>query len=150
MSLALLPDRRVEPRDERDTAERMSSGNPEADYILGGGSFSSRITQVVRNDNGLAYTANASVGAQLHYPGAFNAFTQTKNSTVVFAAQSFATSAGLVGLDPKRHAYEAYDEAAGLPSKNLGFHGLFALGDELLVATTRGIARAGSVSWCAS
>ncbi len=56
-------------------------------YTLGGGSFSSRITQVVRTDNGLAYTANSSVGAELHYPGAFAAFTQTKNSTVVFAAQ---------------------------------------------------------------
>jgi zinc protease len=56
-------------------------------YTLGGGSFSSRITQIVRTDNGLAYTANSSVGAELHYPGAFAAFTQTKNSTVVFATQ---------------------------------------------------------------
>jgi zinc protease len=56
-------------------------------YTLGGGSFSSRITQVVRTDQGLAYTANSSVGADLHYPGAFAAFTQTKNTTVVFAAQ---------------------------------------------------------------
>ena len=56
-------------------------------YTLGGGSFSSRITQVVRTDQGLAYTANSSVGADLHYPGAFAGFTQTKNSTVVFAAQ---------------------------------------------------------------
>ncbi len=56
-------------------------------YTLGGGSFSSRITQVVRTDQGLAYTANSSVGAGLHYPGAFAAFTQTKNSTVVFATQ---------------------------------------------------------------
>ncbi len=56
-------------------------------YTLGGGSFSSRITQVVRTDQGLAYSASSSVGADLHYPGAFAAFTQTKNSTVVFAAQ---------------------------------------------------------------
>ncbi|HNV03898.1 MAG TPA: pitrilysin family protein [Vicinamibacterales bacterium] len=56
-------------------------------YTLGGGSFSSRITQIVRNDYGLAYTANSSVGAELHYPGAFAAFTQTKNATVVFATQ---------------------------------------------------------------
>jgi streptogramin lyase len=53
-----------------------------------------------------------------------------------------ATSTGLVGLQPERHAYEAYDESSGLPSKNIGFHGLFTSGDELLVATTRGIARA--------
>jgi predicted Zn-dependent peptidase len=56
-------------------------------YTLGGGSFSSRITQIVRNDNGLAYSASSSVGADLHYPGAFAGFTQTKNSTVVFASQ---------------------------------------------------------------
>jgi len=56
-------------------------------YTLGGGSFSSRITQIVRNDNGLAYSASSSVGADLHYPGTFAGFTQTKNSTVVFATQ---------------------------------------------------------------
>jgi zinc protease len=56
-------------------------------YTLGGGSFSSRITQVVRNDQGLAYSAASSVGASLHYPGAFAGSTQTKNSTVVFATQ---------------------------------------------------------------
>ena len=37
MGLAVVADRRVEPRDSRDTVERMSSGNAEADYILGGG-----------------------------------------------------------------------------------------------------------------
>jgi len=56
-------------------------------YTLGGGSFSSRITQVVRTDQGLAYSASSSVGADLHYPGAFAGFTQTKNTTVVFATQ---------------------------------------------------------------
>jgi zinc protease len=56
-------------------------------YTLGGGSFSSRITQVVRTDNGLAYTANSSVPSPPRYPGTFQAFCQTKNPTVVFAAQ---------------------------------------------------------------
>jgi zinc protease len=68
-------------------------------YILGGGSFSSRITKIVRTDMGLAYTANSSIGggggrgggggsgAGLLYPGAFTAFCQTKNATVVFASQ---------------------------------------------------------------
>jgi predicted Zn-dependent peptidase len=56
-------------------------------YTLGGGSFSSRITKIVRTDNGLAYTANSSVPASIHYPGTFQAFCQTKNETVVFAAQ---------------------------------------------------------------
>jgi len=56
-------------------------------YTLGGGSFSSRITKIVRTDNGLAYTANSSVPAAIHYPGTFQAFCQTKNETVVFATQ---------------------------------------------------------------
>ncbi|HSW49691.1 MAG TPA: pitrilysin family protein [Bryobacteraceae bacterium] len=56
-------------------------------YILGGGSFSSRITKVVRTDNGLAYSASSSYPGGILYPGAFGAFCQTKNSTVVFAAQ---------------------------------------------------------------
>lgn len=56
-------------------------------YTLGGGSFSSRITQVVRTDQGLAYTANSRLEAEPHYPGTIAAFVQTKNSTVVFATQ---------------------------------------------------------------
>lgn len=56
-------------------------------YTLGGGSFSSRITKIVRTDNGLAYTANSSIPAEVHYPGTFQAFCQTKNETIVFAAQ---------------------------------------------------------------
>ncbi|MGA2260251.1 MAG: pitrilysin family protein [Acidobacteriota bacterium] len=56
-------------------------------YILGGGSFASRITKVVRTDNGLAYTAMSTYGGGIRYPATFMAFCQTKNSTVVFAAQ---------------------------------------------------------------
>jgi predicted Zn-dependent peptidase len=56
-------------------------------YILGSGSFSSRITKVVRTDNGLAYSASSSFAGGVLYPGTFGAFCQTKNSTVVFAAQ---------------------------------------------------------------
>ena len=72
-------------------------------YILGGGSFSSRITKVVRTDNGLAYSTSSSFGGGgggrggrgggggglggIKYPGTFTASCQTKNATVVFAAQ---------------------------------------------------------------
>jgi len=67
-------------------------------YILGGGSFSSRITKIVRTDNGLAYSTGSSFGGGggrggggggggVLYPGTFTASCQTKNSTVVFAAQ---------------------------------------------------------------
>jgi zinc protease len=56
-------------------------------YILGGGSFSSRITQVVRSDQGLAYSTGSGFSGGTLYPGTFAANCQTKNSTVVFAAQ---------------------------------------------------------------
>jgi zinc protease len=56
-------------------------------YVLGGGSFASRITKVVRTDNGLAYSANSRFSGGLLYPETFTASCQTKNSTVVFAAQ---------------------------------------------------------------
>ena len=56
-------------------------------YILGGGSFSSRITKIVRSDNGLAYSTRSSFSGGTLYPGTFTASCQTKNSTVVFAAQ---------------------------------------------------------------
>ncbi|MFC1476981.1 M16 family metallopeptidase [candidate division KSB1 bacterium] len=56
-------------------------------YILGGGSFSSRIMRVVRSDHGLAYSTGARFSGGTLYPGTFTASCQTKNSTVVFAAQ---------------------------------------------------------------
>lgn len=56
-------------------------------YILGGGSFSSRITRIVRSDNGLAYSTGSRFSGGTLYPGTFAASCQTKNATVVFAAQ---------------------------------------------------------------
>jgi zinc protease len=56
-------------------------------YTLGGGSFSSRITKIVRTDNGLAYSTSSSFSAEAHFPGTFRAFCQTKNATVVLASQ---------------------------------------------------------------
>jgi len=56
-------------------------------YILGGGSFSSRITRIVRSDNGLAYSTSSRFSGGALYPGTFAASCQTKNSTVVLAAQ---------------------------------------------------------------
>ncbi len=56
-------------------------------FILGGGSFSSRITKVVRTDHGLAYSAYSSYPGGTKFPATFTAFCQTKNSTAVFAAQ---------------------------------------------------------------
>ena len=56
-------------------------------YILGGGSFSSRITKIVRSDNGLSYSQGSGFRGGILYPGTFVASCQTKNSTVVFATQ---------------------------------------------------------------
>jgi circadian clock protein KaiC len=47
MGLEIIPDRRIEPRVEPDSPERMSSGNPEADYILGGGFPSNSINIIM-------------------------------------------------------------------------------------------------------
>jgi len=37
MGIPVIPERRLEPRAVEDHTERMGSGNPEADHILGGG-----------------------------------------------------------------------------------------------------------------
>ncbi|MDD4050991.1 MAG: pitrilysin family protein [candidate division Zixibacteria bacterium] len=50
-------------------------------YILGGGSFTSRITSKVRSDEGLAYHAGSSFRADGRDLGTFNADCQTKLST---------------------------------------------------------------------
>ncbi len=48
-------------------------------YILGGGGFISRITQRVRSDEGLAYSAGSSFQAGTYYPGTFTAGFQSQN-----------------------------------------------------------------------
>jgi len=55
--------------------------------ILGGGGFTSRITNRVRSDEGLAYTAVSFFQPQVYYPGIFASFFQSKNSTVALAAK---------------------------------------------------------------
>lgn len=49
-------------------------------YILGGGGFSSRLVQEIRNKRGLAYSV-ASVFDPRKYPGSFQIVLQTKNSS---------------------------------------------------------------------
>jgi zinc protease len=55
-------------------------------YILGGGSFSSRIMQRVRSDEGLAYDASSYYGDDPWTYGTFMATSQTKNDAVGRAA----------------------------------------------------------------
>ncbi len=55
-------------------------------YILGGGGFSSRITQSVRSDEGLAYSAGSRFSAGPWSKGTWAAGYESKNSTVALAA----------------------------------------------------------------
>jgi predicted Zn-dependent peptidase len=53
--------------------------------ILGGGSFSSRVTERVRSDEGLAYSAGTSYGTSDREIGLFRASVQTKTESTVKA-----------------------------------------------------------------
>ncbi len=54
-------------------------------FILGGGSFTSRITTKVRSDEGLSYNQGSRFTYRWGFPGTFSGFVQTKSSTVGYA-----------------------------------------------------------------
>lgn len=54
-------------------------------FILGGGSFNSRMTSKVRSDEGLAYSVGSRYQTGTDYPGEFFAYCQTKSSTTMKA-----------------------------------------------------------------
>lgn len=54
-------------------------------FILGGGSFTSRITTKVRSDEGLSYNQGSRFSTRWGFPGTFSGYVQTKSSTVGFA-----------------------------------------------------------------
>jgi predicted Zn-dependent peptidase len=54
-------------------------------FILGGGSFTSRITMKVRSDEGLSYNQGSRFTTPWGYPGTFTGYVQTKSSTVGYA-----------------------------------------------------------------
>ena len=56
--------------------------------VLGGGGFTSRITNRVRTDEGLAYTAGSVFRSRVDYPGDFIAYFFSKNPTVGLAART--------------------------------------------------------------
>ena len=56
-------------------------------YILGGGGFSSRITQTVRSDEGLAYSAGSYLRPGVYMDGLWGAGYESKSKTVALAAQ---------------------------------------------------------------
>jgi zinc protease len=54
-------------------------------FILGGGSFTSRITMKVRSDEGLSYNQGSRFRYLWGFPGTFAGYVQTKSSTVGYA-----------------------------------------------------------------
>ncbi len=56
-------------------------------FILGGGSFTSRITSKVRSDEGLAYNTGSRFTYHWGFPGTFAGYVQTKSSTVGYAIE---------------------------------------------------------------
>jgi zinc protease len=69
----------------RDSPDRYAIGLMNA--VLGGGSFSSRITERVRSDEGLAYSAGSQFQTGDREVGFFRASVQTKTETTVRAIQ---------------------------------------------------------------
>ncbi len=55
--------------------------------ILGGGGFTSRITNRVRSDEGLAYSAGSALPGGVWFPGTFRASFQSKVRTCAYATQ---------------------------------------------------------------
>ncbi|MFK7759395.1 MAG: M16 family metallopeptidase [Phycisphaerales bacterium] len=55
--------------------------------ILGGSGFTSRITNTVRTQEGLAYTAGSSFANRVEYPGMFLSYFFTKTSTTALATR---------------------------------------------------------------
>jgi len=54
-------------------------------FILGGGSFTSRITTKVRSDEGLSYNQGSRFSYRWGFPGTFSGYVQTKSETVGYA-----------------------------------------------------------------
>jgi predicted Zn-dependent peptidase len=54
-------------------------------FILGGGSFTSRITTKVRSDEGLAYNTGSRFVTEHDFPGTFAGYVQTKSATAHYA-----------------------------------------------------------------
>ncbi|MGE3841434.1 MAG: M16 family metallopeptidase [Vicinamibacterales bacterium] len=68
--------------------------------ILGGGSFTSRITARVRSDEGLAYSAGSSFAPGVYYPGTFTASFQSKSESVARAVAIVAEEIERIRTQP--------------------------------------------------
>jgi len=68
--------------------------------ILGGGGFTSRITNRVRSDEGLAYSAGSAMQPNVWYPGEFRALFQSKSATVALATKLIMEEIGRIRTEP--------------------------------------------------
>ncbi|OGW17173.1 MAG: hypothetical protein A2X56_07955 [Nitrospirae bacterium GWC2_57_13] len=68
-------------------------------YILGGGGFSSRLMDNIRDNRGLAYSVYSSFSAQKE-PGAFSAEVQTKNESANEAIAEILKELGRIRTEP--------------------------------------------------
>ena len=68
--------------------------------ILGGGGFTSRITNKVRTEEGLAYSAGSQMSPSYYYPGEFRAFFQSKSSTCALATKLILEEVERIRTEP--------------------------------------------------
>jgi predicted Zn-dependent peptidase len=69
-------------------------------FILGGGSFTSRITTKVRSDEGLSYNQGSRFSYRWGIPGAFSGYVQTKSSTVGYAISLILNEFNRIRTEP--------------------------------------------------
>jgi predicted Zn-dependent peptidase len=68
--------------------------------VLGGGGFTSRITNRVRSDEGLAYSAGSAFPGGVYYPSAFRAVFQSKSRTVAYATSVVVEEIRRIAAEP--------------------------------------------------
>ncbi len=69
-------------------------------FILGGGSFTSRITTKVRSDEGLSYNQGSRFTYRWGFPGTFSGYVQTKSSTVGYAISLILAELNRIRKEP--------------------------------------------------
>jgi zinc protease len=69
-------------------------------FILGGGSFTSRITTKVRSDEGLSYNQGSRFTYRWGFPGTFSGYVQTKSATVGYAVSLIQNEINRIRTQP--------------------------------------------------
>lgn len=73
-------------------------------FILGGGSFSSRITTTVRSNEGLSYNQGSRFTYRWGLPGTFAGYVQTKSATVGYAISLILKEIDRIQMEPVTEA----------------------------------------------